>query len=73
MSFWGAPDPQPDHAARACRAALAIASALEVENEQRAAARLEPVRMRIGINTGMVTAGNVGAPAAATTASSATR
>ncbi len=62
MSFWGAPDPQPDHAARACRAALAVASALEVENEQRALAGLEPVRMRIGINTGMVTAGNVGAP-----------
>ena len=33
MSFWGAPDPQPDHAARACRAALAIAAALEAENE----------------------------------------
>jgi class 3 adenylate cyclase len=62
MSFWGAPDPQPDHAARACRAALAIAAALEAENRQRARDGLGPVRMRIGINTGMVTAGNVGAP-----------
>jgi adenylate cyclase len=62
MSFWGAPDPQPDHAARACRCALAIGRALEVENEWRAAEGLAPVRMRIGINTGPVTAGNVGAP-----------
>lgn len=62
MSFWGAPDPLPDHAARACRAALAIAAALEVENARRSTAGLDPVRMRIGINTGMVTAGNVGAP-----------
>ena len=62
MSFWGAPDPQPDHAARACRAALAVAAALQVENKRRAQEGLEPVRMRIGINTGMVTAGNVGAP-----------
>ena len=62
MSFWGAPDPLPDHAARACRAALAIAAALEVENARRATDGLEAVRMRIGINTGMVTAGNVGAP-----------
>ena len=36
MSFWGAPDPQPDHAARACRAALAIAAALAAENQRRA-------------------------------------
>lgn len=62
MSFWGAPDAQPDHAARACRSALAIAGALELENAQRAADGLAPVRMRIGINTGPVTAGNVGAP-----------
>ena len=62
MSFWGAPDPLPDHAARACRAALAIAAALELENARRATEGLEPVRMRIGINTGLVTAGNVGAP-----------
>lgn len=62
MSFWGAPDPQPDHAARACRAALAIAAVLAAENRRRAGEGHEPVRMRIGINTGMVTAGNVGAP-----------
>jgi adenylate cyclase len=62
MSFWGAPDPQPDHAARACRTALTIAAALEAENRRRARLGEPPVRMRIGINTGEVTAGNVGAP-----------
>jgi class 3 adenylate cyclase len=62
MSFWGAPDPQPDHAARACRAALAIRESLEDENRRRAADGQAPVRLRVGINTGMVTAGNVGAP-----------
>ncbi|MDX6750973.1 adenylate/guanylate cyclase domain-containing protein [Geminicoccaceae bacterium 1502E] len=62
MAFWGAPDRQPDHAARACRAALAMARALEEENALRALAGEEPVRIRVGINTGMVIAGNVGAP-----------
>ena len=62
MAFWGAPDPQPDHAARACRAALAIAAALEAENGAAADRGEPPIRMRIGINTGEVTAGNVGAP-----------
>lgn len=62
MAFWGAPEEQPDHAARACRSALAMARALEEENAVRALAGEEPVRIRIGINTGMVIAGNVGAP-----------
>jgi adenylate cyclase len=62
MVFWGAPDPQPDHAARACRTALAIARALEEENLRRLAEGQPPIRVRIGINTGEVTAGNVGAP-----------
>lgn len=62
MAFWGAPQPQPDHAARACRTALAIAAAIEVENEQRRQRGEPPVQLRIGINTGPVTAGNVGAP-----------
>jgi class 3 adenylate cyclase len=62
MAFWGAPDPQPDHAARACRAALAIGRALEAENALRQRQDEPLVRMRIGVNTGPVTAGNVGAP-----------
>ncbi|HEX6012378.1 MAG TPA: adenylate/guanylate cyclase domain-containing protein [Geminicoccaceae bacterium] len=62
MAFWGAPDPQPDHAARACRTALAIARALQAENALRRRQDAPPVRMRIGVNTGEVTAGNVGAP-----------
>lgn len=62
MSFWGAPDPQPDHAARGCRTALAIAAAIETENADRRAQGQPPIQLRIGINTGPVTAGNVGAP-----------
>jgi adenylate cyclase len=41
---------------------LAISHALEDENRRRAAQGLAPVRLRVGINTEMVTAGNVGAP-----------
>ena len=62
MSFWGAPNPQPDHAARACRTALAIAAAIETENADRHSQGQPPIQLRIGINTGPVTAGNVGAP-----------
>lgn len=61
-AFWGAPLPQPDHAARACRAALAIAQAVRADNARRRRAGLATVRLRIGINTGEVTACNIGAP-----------
>ncbi|NBC32920.1 MAG: adenylate/guanylate cyclase domain-containing protein [Alphaproteobacteria bacterium] len=62
MAFWNAPDPQPDHADRACRAALAIAAAIRNDNAARRAAGQEPVRLRIGIHTGRMVAGNIGAP-----------
>lgn len=62
MAFWGAPVPQPDHAARACRTALAIAEALACDQERHAVPGGPQVRLRIGVNTGEVTAGNVGAP-----------
>ena len=62
IAFWGAPDTRPDHAACACRTALAITAALKAENGQRQTRGEAPIRMRIGINTGEVTAGNVGAP-----------
>ncbi|NNG04522.1 MAG: adenylate/guanylate cyclase domain-containing protein [Inquilinus sp.] len=62
MAFWGAPDRQPDHADRACRAALAIAEALRADNAERRAAGLAPVRLRIGIHSGPMVVGNIGAP-----------
>ncbi len=62
MAFWGAPDRQPDHAERACRAALAMAAAVGVDNDRRAAEGHPRVRMRIGIHTGPVVVGNIGAP-----------
>ncbi|MDP6429877.1 MAG: adenylate/guanylate cyclase domain-containing protein [Rhodospirillales bacterium] len=62
MAFWGAPEDQPDTAARACRAALAMSAALEADNQLRKGNGLAPVRIRIGIHQGPVLVGNIGAP-----------
>ena len=62
MAFWGAPDDQPDHAERACRAALAIDAALARDNRARAQQSLPPVRIRIGVHSGPAIVGNIGAP-----------
>jgi class 3 adenylate cyclase len=62
MAFWGAPSRQEDHAARAIRATQAIARAIHAENEVRAAAGEPPVRVRIGLHSGAVVVGNIGAP-----------
>ena len=62
MAFWGAPDDQPDHAERACRAALGIAAALEKDNRARSARAAPPVGLRIGIHSGPAIVGNIGAP-----------
>lgn len=62
MAFWGAPSRQDDHAARAIRAARAIATAIHAENEVRVAAGEPPVRIRIGLHSGTVVVGNIGAP-----------
>lgn len=62
MAFWGAPEPQADHALRACRAARRIAEALHKDNERRRNKGLRPVRVRIGIHSGPAIAGNIGAP-----------
>src|SRR5512133_848959 len=60
MAVWGAPDPQPDHALRALRAADEMMRFLEVGNEdwrERFGVELE---LAIGINSGTVIVGNVG-------------
>ncbi len=62
MAFWGAPDAQPNHATRACRAALAIITAIERDNARRKQRGQPIVRVRIGIHTDRVVVGNIGAP-----------
>lgn len=62
MAFWGAPDHQPDHATRAVDAAEAITLAMADTNEARRDLGVEPISLRIGIFTGRVSIGNIGAP-----------
>lgn len=60
IAFWNAPLAQPDHAVRACRAALRCQRRLtELRDtyQQRTGASL---RMRVGLNTGDVVVGNMG-------------
>ncbi len=62
MAFWGAPEAQADHALRACRAVRAIAAAQAAANQRRRARGEPPVGLRIGLHSGPVTVGNLGAP-----------
>ncbi len=62
MAFWGAPEAQDDAAERACRAALAIADGIRMENVLRRADGEAPLGVRIGVHTGSATVGNIGAP-----------
>jgi len=60
MAFWGAPQAQPDHALRACRAALAMVDRLaELRGGWRARA-LPEIDIGVGINSGPMSVGFVG-------------
>lgn len=56
MALWGAIDDEPDHAGRAIAAAMRIKEALCQDNVVTG----DPVRLRIGIHSGPVVAGNIG-------------
>ena len=60
MVFWNAPDPQPDHVARACRAVLAAKAAGEKLNAEFEAEGLTPFFTRFGIHVGEAVVGNLG-------------
>ncbi|HXF36241.1 MAG TPA: adenylate/guanylate cyclase domain-containing protein [Actinomycetota bacterium] len=61
MAVFGAPDPQPDHAERALRCALAMQARQEELNaEGWGIPGLPPLLVGIGVNTGLVIAGTVG-------------
>jgi class 3 adenylate cyclase len=62
LAFWGAPDKVNNWPKQACRAALAIRSVVHADNASRAAADLAPIRVRIGIHSGLLVVGNIGAP-----------
>jgi len=61
MAFWGAPEDQPDHAARAVRAVKAMVQALDRANLERIELGIQPIAIRIGLHTGTVVVGNIGA------------
>jgi class 3 adenylate cyclase len=60
VAMFGAPLDQPDHAARACRAALAAQRALDAQRPAWRARGLPEIRVRIGLNTGDALVGNLG-------------
>ncbi len=61
MVFWGAPLAQEDHAERAIRCALDMRKRLGELQMQWKAREREPLDIGVGINTGMVIVGNMGA------------
>ncbi|WP_142235801.1 CHASE2 domain-containing protein [Allostella humosa] len=63
MAFWNAPLDEPDHAARACAAALDMAGRMPAINQALEAvlpAAMLPVEVGIGIDTGDCCVGNFG-------------
>jgi adenylate cyclase len=58
MAIWNAPNDQPDHALRACRAAARISAALH--GMPPLAPKHDDIRVRIGINSGTALVGNIG-------------
>lgn len=68
MACWNAPVAQPEHARQAALTALAMLRALEHLNAERAVhaalagTRSAPIRLGIGLNTGLCAVGNVGSP-----------
>lgn len=61
MAYFGAPVAQDDHAVRAVRCAIAMQKALGPLNARRTSEGAPPLRLGIGIHTGTVVVGDVGA------------
>jgi adenylate cyclase len=60
LAMWNAPARQEDHAARACRAALAMVGELPELNVRWQDLAGQPLALGIGINTGPAQVGNMG-------------
>ena len=60
MAIYGAPLPQPDHAARACRTALDLVRAVRALRTEWHSRGWPPLDLGVGINTGPMIVGNMG-------------
>ena len=65
MAFWNAPLDDPAHAPHACAAALAVVEGIaaldaELRREGQGGEAAPPIRVGIGLNTGMCCVGNIG-------------
>lgn len=60
LSFFGAPRPQADHAARAVACALAMQGAMDEINAANARDGFPHLEMGIGVGSGLVVVGNIG-------------
>jgi adenylate cyclase len=60
MAVWGAPLPQPDHAARACHATLDMVSKLRQLNSEWRPRGWPRLDIGVGLNTGPMVFGNMG-------------
>jgi adenylate cyclase len=61
MAVWGVPLAQADHAGQACRTALAMERAVEELKRREVGLTGLTVEVRVGLNSGPMVAGNVGA------------
>lgn len=62
MALWGGIKRDEDHAVRACRAAMAICKEMAADNARRQMLGKPVLRLRIGLHSGPVVIGNIGAP-----------
>jgi adenylate cyclase len=60
MGLWGAPVRRPDDATRAVQAAVQMQARLKEFNAERIADDKQPLRIGIGLHTGLVVVGNMG-------------
>jgi len=62
MILFGVPEPDHEHGMQAIRCAWLIQAIVRHINKQRRQLGMEPIMLRIGINSGLMLAGNIGIP-----------